>query len=173
VSVAQARSHSEPHSRILPSRSLPSSHPNLHMVLQRARPSYNPRGTCPCWAEHPAAPGGTNLLTRQFLSTQKVGGGVTGVLHSQVLSQMYFALANVVGFCSFFFFSHFLTSLRSCNRHAPLIIQEGRARAGQIVQPRQDGLSSDLDSSIAHVNGEKVKVNSTALSLRMFLHKEF
>jgi hypothetical protein len=29
--------------------------------------------------------------------------------------------------------------MRSCNEHAPLIIQEGRARAGQIVQPRREG----------------------------------
>jgi hypothetical protein len=43
--------------------------PNLLEVVQRARPSYNPRGTCPRWAERPAAPSGTNLLTQQFLST--------------------------------------------------------------------------------------------------------
>jgi hypothetical protein len=32
---------------------LPSSfHPNLNEVVQQARPSYNPRGTSPCWSEH-------------------------------------------------------------------------------------------------------------------------
>jgi hypothetical protein len=43
--------------------------------------------------------------------------------------------------------------LRSCNGHAPLIIQEGRARAGQYVQLRRGGRSSDLDSSIAQGKG--------------------
>jgi hypothetical protein len=43
--------------------------------------------------------------------------------------------------------------LRLCNGHAPLIIQEGRARAGQYVQPRQGGQSSDLNSSIAQGKG--------------------
>jgi hypothetical protein len=42
-----------------------------------------------------------------------------------------------------------LTSLRSCNGHAPLIIQEGPARAGQKVQPRRVRLSSALNSSKA------------------------
>jgi hypothetical protein len=32
-------------------------------------------------------------------------------------------------------------------RPRPLIIQEGRDRAGQSVQPRRDGPNSDLDSS--------------------------
>jgi hypothetical protein len=43
--------------------------------------------------------------------------------------------------------------LRSCNGHAPLIIQEGRAHAGQNVQPCRDGQSSDLDSSKAQGRG--------------------
>jgi hypothetical protein len=37
--------------------------------------------------------------------------------------------------------------MRSCNGHVPLIIQEGRARAGQIPQPRRDGQNPDPDSS--------------------------
>jgi hypothetical protein len=41
--------------------------------VQRARPSYNPRGTCPRWAESPAAPSETKLCTRQFHITK--GGG--------------------------------------------------------------------------------------------------
>jgi hypothetical protein len=48
---------------------------------------------------------------------------------------------------SLLFFSSTLTSMRSCNGHAPLIIQEGRARARQIPQPRQDGHESNPDSS--------------------------
>jgi hypothetical protein len=32
-------------------------YPDLE-VVQRAHPSYNPRGTCPRWASRPAAPGG-------------------------------------------------------------------------------------------------------------------
>jgi hypothetical protein len=44
----------------------------------------------------------------------------------------------------------FLTSSRSCKGHAPLIIQEGRARVGQKVQPCRVGQDSSLDSSIAH-----------------------
>jgi hypothetical protein len=31
-------------------------HQNLHKVVQRAHPSYNPRGTCPRSADLPAAP---------------------------------------------------------------------------------------------------------------------
>jgi hypothetical protein len=40
--------------------------PNLHEVVQRARPSYNPRGTCPRLADSPAAPSETDLYTQQF-----------------------------------------------------------------------------------------------------------
>jgi hypothetical protein len=45
------------------------------MVVQRARPSYNPRGTCLHMAECPAAPRWTKLRYRQFHSTRKWGGG--------------------------------------------------------------------------------------------------
>jgi hypothetical protein len=62
-------------------------------------------------------------------------------------------------FCFFLIFltfsSHFLTSSRSCNGHAPLIIQEGRARAGQKVQPRRVRQSSALNSSKARGKGRK------------------
>jgi hypothetical protein len=45
----------------------------------------------------------------------------------------------------------FPTFLRSCNGHAPLLVQEGRALAGQNVQPRRDGqYSSYLNSYLAH-----------------------
>jgi hypothetical protein len=50
----------------------------------------------------------------------------------------------------FKFFPHFSTSLRSCNGHAPLLVQERRARAGQHVQSRRDGQYSYLNSSLAH-----------------------
>jgi hypothetical protein len=42
----------------------------------------------------------------------------------------------------------------SCNGHAPLIIQEGRARDGQIPQPRRDGQSPDPDS-FKHTRAER------------------
>jgi hypothetical protein len=45
--------------------------PNLLKVMQRARPSFNPKGTCPRWAESPAAPGGHKRRTRQFHSTRE------------------------------------------------------------------------------------------------------
>jgi hypothetical protein len=50
-----------------------SSLPNLLEVVQRARPSFNPKGTCPCWADSPAAPGGPKRRTRQFHSTREGG----------------------------------------------------------------------------------------------------
>jgi hypothetical protein len=87
----------------------------------------------------------------------------------------FFMVFMVFLFFSFLFFSfHFLTSSRLCNGHAPLIIQEQRARAGQNVQPRRDRPNSDLNSSLAHGNREKISVlNCTSLSSRMFLHKDF
>jgi hypothetical protein len=71
------------------------------------------------------------------------------------------------GFFLFFltFSSRFLTSTRSCNGHAPLIIQEGRARAGQKVQPRRARQSSKLNSSKALRRGEKRKIKSAWLSV--------
>jgi hypothetical protein len=48
---------------------------------------------------------------------------------------------------SLLFYFSTLTSVRSCNGHAPPIIQEGRARAGQIPQPRRDGQNPEPDSS--------------------------
>jgi hypothetical protein len=52
----------------LPGILLPSSLPNLHEVVQRAHPSYNPRGTCPCWSKtQPRRVG--NPLTRQLHRT--------------------------------------------------------------------------------------------------------
>jgi hypothetical protein len=50
-----------------------SSLPNLLEVVQRAHPSFNPKGTCPRWAESPAAPGGPVRRTHQFLSTREGG----------------------------------------------------------------------------------------------------
>jgi hypothetical protein len=45
--------------------------PNLIEVVQRARPSYNPRGMCSRLAESPAVPSETKLYTQQFLSTRE------------------------------------------------------------------------------------------------------
>jgi hypothetical protein len=57
--------------------SLPSPLPNLHEVVQRARPSYNPRGMCPRWADRPAAPGVGNPAPDSSLAHgKKRGGGV-------------------------------------------------------------------------------------------------
>jgi hypothetical protein len=50
-----------------------SSHPSLLEVVQRARPSFNPKGKCLRWAESPAAPSETKLCNQQFQSTRDVG----------------------------------------------------------------------------------------------------
>jgi hypothetical protein len=76
VSVALTQSHSGAaltsnfslvffHSSCLP----PPRFLTYFEVVQRVRPSYNPKGTCPRWARSPAAPGGTMRHTQQFLST--------------------------------------------------------------------------------------------------------
>jgi hypothetical protein len=67
----------------------------------------------------------------------------------KILFSLLFFLPNYLLFSSIL-----LTSVRSCNGHAPLIIQEGRDRAGQIPQPRLDGQSPDPDSS-EHSKGRK------------------
>jgi hypothetical protein len=68
VSVARTLLHSGASLAVIFSGFLPLffsllSLPNLHEVVQRARPSYNPRGTCPRWADSPAAPSETELYT--------------------------------------------------------------------------------------------------------------
>jgi hypothetical protein len=126
-------------------------------VVQRAGPSYNPRGTCPRWADTLAVPGWAEPRSRQFQAhgskrIYNYMGGNDG--------DNDWALALAIYFLSFFFFffplflldsllfsSTLLTSARSCNGHAPPINQEGRARAGQIPQPRQDGQSPNPNSS--------------------------
>jgi hypothetical protein len=50
--------------------------PNLREVVQRARPSYNPRGTCPRWAVSPAAPRWTKIRSQQFQAHRILGGKV-------------------------------------------------------------------------------------------------
>jgi hypothetical protein len=55
--------------------------PNLLEVMQRASPSFYPKGTCLRWAGSPAAPGGTRLHTRQFHCTREGG---KNVLHTEV-----------------------------------------------------------------------------------------
>jgi hypothetical protein len=49
------------------------SHLNPRGVVLRTRPSYYPRGTCPRWADTPAAPGGAESLSRQFLALVVIG----------------------------------------------------------------------------------------------------
>jgi hypothetical protein len=48
------------------------SHLNPRGVVLRTRPSYFPRGTCPRWADTPAAPGRAESLSRQFLALVKI-----------------------------------------------------------------------------------------------------
>jgi hypothetical protein len=79
VSLALTQSHSVAHSLtfcfslILSSVFSPPRFPTHLGVVQRARPSFNPKGTCPRWAKRPAAPGGAIPHTRQFHSTIEVG----------------------------------------------------------------------------------------------------
>jgi hypothetical protein len=63
---------------------LPSSLPNLLEVVQRARPSYNPRGTCPCWSEHQPRWVGQSPSPNSYIAHGIMGGGETGGLHSLV-----------------------------------------------------------------------------------------
>jgi hypothetical protein len=73
VSVARSLSHSGASLAVIFSSFLPFffsflfsyllSLPNLREAVQRARPSYNPRGTFPRWADSPAAPSETVLYT--------------------------------------------------------------------------------------------------------------
>jgi hypothetical protein len=93
---------------------------------------------------HPRPPNGRPLSNAP--SSGQIGRFNVGESSSFIL--FYFFLPD-----SLLFSSILLTSMRSCNEHAPLIIQEGRARAGQIPQPRRDGQSPDLDSS-KHSKGE-------------------
>jgi hypothetical protein len=152
-----------------------SSLSNLFKVVQRARPSFNPKGTCPRWAESPAAPSETKLCTQQFHSTRE-GGGDRNRRSVIALTQLHlmFALARTskcfFGFCVNFGFlcelrfflvlpcnfpPCFLTFLRSCNGHAPLLIQKGRAPARQKVQPLRVRQNAALDSSIVLRKGRK------------------
>jgi hypothetical protein len=66
-----------------------SSLPNLLEIVQRARPSFNPKGTCPRWARSPAAPGGPMRHTQQILSTSEVEK------KSRMFGLVSFALAKV------------------------------------------------------------------------------
>jgi hypothetical protein len=51
-----------------PFLALPFPHLNPRGVVLLTRPSYYPRGTCPRWADTPAAPGRAESLSRQFLA---------------------------------------------------------------------------------------------------------
>jgi hypothetical protein len=112
-----------------------STLPNLHEVVQRARPSHNPRGTCPCWSEPQPRREGQNptpnsIIARGRGKRIRVDHGVARkcVTRTQMCHSQMIALSNV------FLSSSFLkvkTCMRSCNGHVPPIIKEGRARAGQ------------------------------------------
>jgi hypothetical protein len=116
-------------------------------------PSFHPKGTCPRWAESPAARSETKLCTRQFHSTtegEKKMFGIVTVALAKCLLHFVASLAcmllrdfPLLFLCSF---PRFPTLSRSCNGHAPLLIQKGR---GQKVQPRQVRQSSALNSSKA------------------------
>jgi hypothetical protein len=56
------------------------------------------------------------------------------------------------------FFLFFLTLVGSCNGHAPLIIREGRARAGQIPQPRRDVQSLIPTAPSTQIKGEHIYI---------------
>jgi hypothetical protein len=136
-----------------------SSLSNLLEVVQRARPSFNPKGTCPRWAESPAAPGGAKPRTRQFHSTieeeKKTSVRHSGCLTHKSVCRTLLPHSHACFFpCSFF--SSLPTSLRSCNGHAPLLIQKGRARAGQEVTPRRVGPCATPNSSLALREGERM-----------------
>jgi hypothetical protein len=62
-------------------------HLDLHEVVQRARLSYNPRGTCPRWADTPAAPGWAKPQSRQFqaLVEKEMFGEMFEERHSHLL----------------------------------------------------------------------------------------
>jgi hypothetical protein len=128
--------------------------PNLHEVVQRARPSFNPRGTCPRWADSPAAPSETELYTRQFRTHgrgEKLEKEKESVrARSPDVGVVALPWAMTRRGCRVVTFQVLPTSMRSCKGHALLIIQEGRARAGQEVQPRRVGPCAAPNSSKAH-----------------------
>jgi hypothetical protein len=78
--------------------------------------------------------------------------------------------------CHVFSFPRFPTYLRSCNGPTPLLIQKGRARAGQKVQPRWVSQSTAPNSSIAlreGGGGEVVGKVSVAFFLCKYFHKVY
>jgi hypothetical protein len=145
--------------------------------VQQAWAFFNPKGTCPRWAESPAAPGGTKLRTRQFHSTREGGRdiGVNDVslrsrsrtycrtcTHLQMLIRVFLV-------CSV---PRFPTYSRLCKGHAPLLIQKERARAGQKVQPHWVGQNSAPDSSTALEKGEKVFGKVSVALAKCLLHSQ-
>jgi hypothetical protein len=48
---------------------------NLHEVMQRARPSHNPRGTCPCWSKTQPRRGGQSPSLDSYIARKMCGVG--------------------------------------------------------------------------------------------------
>jgi hypothetical protein len=150
---------------------------------------------CPHWAESPAAPGGAKLRTRQFQRTMEGGKKMSGKVsvalvkcmsHSQSVCRTLLPHSHACFFGIFPLFflcplPRFSTYSRSCNGHAPLLIQKGRTQAGQKVQPRRVGQNSAPDSSTALGEGKRMDESAKwqsvcrTLSSQMFfanvLHK--
>jgi hypothetical protein len=93
------------------------SHPcflisDLHEVLQRARLSYNPRGTCPCWSEIQPRRVGQSPSPNSYIA-RKIGVGgrqmVIGWVFALFIALPGVALANALS-CFSSRFSSILTS---------------------------------------------------------------
>jgi hypothetical protein len=122
-------------------------------VVQRARPLINQEGCARAGQiPHPRQDGQSPDPDSSIAHGSKGGGAMMVIVigrwaHSQSIFFLFLFSSFPSRFSSLLFSSTLLTSARSCNRHVPPIIQEGRARAGQIPQPRRDGQSPDPNSS--------------------------
>jgi hypothetical protein len=94
---------------------------NRHIppIIQEGRARAGQSTSCARWGKAPYP---------TVTSHAKIGGGAINghkvVYCTCKCIEMFFLIP-------IFFHPHFLTSMRSCNGHAPPIIQEGRACAGQ------------------------------------------
>jgi hypothetical protein len=156
--------------------------PNLLKVVQRARPSYNPRGTIPRWAERPAAPNETILHIWQFLSTREIRGEVRemGVDECHRAHAVAAALAGTIQRLFMFFLmfltfsSHPLTSSEVVPRARPSYNPRGTCPrcAERPAAPRWTILLSQQFFSTREW-GKISVLTCTSLSSRMVLHKYF
>jgi hypothetical protein len=125
---------------------LPSSLPNLHEVVQRARPSYNPRGTCPCWSKIQQR----RVCSRAPHPTVSWHAEVGGLKRGS-RTRKCFALTNVDALADvfsfiFIFFSH-LNLHEVVQRARPTYNPRGTCPRWSKTQPRRVGQSPSLDSS--------------------------